>query len=136
VSRYSVREIGNKEFFTAYSGTFLLDRDEPDLVELTVRTQDLPPEAGACQVVNEVEYGRIRIHETDTLVPRESRLIAVGDQGQEMQNLATYDNCREYGSKSVIRFDAPEAVQPGDRRTQAAPVAFPPGLSFEWLLYR
>ena len=132
VSRYIVRAIGDKEFFTAYSGTFLLDRDEPDLVELTVRTQDLPPEAGACQVVNEVEYDRIRIHETDTLVPRESRLIAVGDQGQEMQNLATYDNCREYGSKTVIRFDAPEAVQPGDRRTQAAPVAFPPGLSFEW----
>ncbi len=134
VSKYRVSDRGRKQWFiTAYSGTFLLDRDDPDLVQLIARTAELRPETGKCQAVSQAEYGRVAIHGFEALIPREARLQLIGHAGDEYVNLTSYTNCREYSSKSVLRFDTPQK-DAGDPYKGGPAVAggFPPGLSFDW----
>jgi len=134
VSKYQVFDSSRSNWFiTAYSGTFLLDRDEPDLLQLIVRTADLRPETGKCQAINEVEYGRVPIHGSDVLIPKETRLWVIGRAGEEALNLTSYSNCREYSSKSVLRFETSEASGSSTSRPSSVlSSTFPPGLNFRW----
>ena len=135
LSKYQVFDSSRKNWFiTAYSGTFLLNRDDPDLVQLRIRTADLPPETGKCQAINEVEYGRVPIHGSDVLIPKTTQLWVIGRSGEEAMNRTFYANCREYSSKSVLRFNTSATT---DSNTSGVPSAdlssaFPPGLNFRW----
>ncbi len=135
-SRYHVKA---KEswFVTAYSGTFLLDPEAVDLAHMTVRTAELPPETENCQAISEVEYQRVPIHGSQALIPQESRLLLIGREGQETLNVDSYAACREYSSKSVLRFDTAESPQENGATEPAAPstrppLAIPAGLHFEF----
>jgi len=134
LSKYQVFDSNHKTWFiTAYSGTFLLNRDDSDLVQLTIRTADLPRESGKCQAINEVVYGRVPIHGSEVLIPKEARLRVIDRSGEEALNRTSYANCREYSSKSVLRFNTSAT----DSNTSGLPPAdpssaFPPGLNFRW----
>jgi hypothetical protein len=119
-SQYKVKAKQNW-FTTAYGGTFLLDPDALDLTHLTVRTAELPAETEQCQAISEVEYERAPIHGHLALIPHESRLRLIGRNGEENLNIDSYANCREYTSKSVLRFDAPE--NPAEDGAPTAPLA-------------
>jgi len=109
---------------TAYSGTLVLDPETTDIVDLTVRTAELPEETAACQAISEVAYGRISIHEHMVLIPRETRLRAIDRPGSESLNVTSFANCREYTSTVRMLFDdspietattpvaAPQPLQP------------------------
>ncbi len=90
---------------TAYSGSFLLDPQTEDLVQLTVRTAELPEATYACQAVSEIEYERIGIHGHDVLAPRETVLRTIYRDGTEAAGVTSYSGCHEYTGTSVLRFD-------------------------------
>lgn len=134
VSKYQIMETNSKDWFrTAYTGTFLLDPADSDLVRLTVRTAELPPETGKCQAISEVDYGRVLIHGGLALIPQQTRLRVIGRTGEETFNVATYANCHEFGSKTVIRFDSADVSTSGAANKPALPTEnpFPPGLHFD-----
>jgi hypothetical protein len=97
---------------TAYSGTVVLDPEAGDIVRLTVRTAELPPESTACQGISEITYGRTPIHERMALVPRETRLSTIQVSGQESLSTTSYSNCREYASKVRLIFDGATDTAP------------------------
>lgn len=105
-SRYQVK--ANQGWFvTGYSGTFLLDPHEPDIVNLTVRTAELPASTSSCQAISSVEYGRIPIHGRAILIPSETRLLTIDRTGNESLSSTTYDSCREFASQSRILLEEP-----------------------------
>jgi hypothetical protein len=130
-------EAGSAALITAYSGSFVLDPQTTDIVELKVRTAELPekPPVG-CQVRNQIEYRRLDINGHQVLIPREARLGVIYRNGKESLNTIVFANCHEYSSKSVLRFDKTEtgagaagSPQPVKLSPHATP--FPAGLRFE-----
>jgi hypothetical protein len=115
-----------------YSGTLLFDLQTSGLVKLTMRIATLPSRSSACQVANEVAYGRIPIHERLALIPRETRLDVINTSGTESSSEAKFSNCREY--KSTVRFlpGAPKNLTGPQRVAPAAPgpAPLPAGLAF------
>jgi hypothetical protein len=88
-----------------YSGTMLLDPEAKDLVNLVVRTDELPAESTACQATSEVTYARSSIHDRMVLVPHETRLYTIHATGSETLNQTSYASCREYSSTVKMVFD-------------------------------
>jgi hypothetical protein len=117
---------------TAFSGEIVLDPEAADIAQLTVRTAELPKNSDACQATSEVDYGRTKIHDRMILIPRETRLRMLRHDGTETLNVTSYENCREYSSKSRVLPEAPPSG-PGAAVTpeaQPPPSSIPAGLHF------
>ncbi len=70
-------ETGAGFVVTAYDGSFSLDAQTSDLVELAVRTAELPESTHMCQARSHIEYTRLDIHGHDVLLPRETTLQVI-----------------------------------------------------------
>jgi len=130
-SSYRVK-VPNGWAITGYGGTLLLDPQANDLVQLVVRTDELPPVSSACQATSEVTYQRTPIHQRMVLVPQETRLFTISATGGESMSQTTYANCREYASTIKMIFDDEPTVAGSVATTPApeAPTALPAGLRF------
>jgi len=89
---------------TGYDGTLLLDPQDNDLVQLVVRTNELPSASSACQATSDVSYRRTPIHERMVLVPHETKLYTISTTGDESISETSYANCREYTSTVKMVF--------------------------------
>lgn len=120
---------------TGYSGTLLLDPEANDLVQLVVRTDELPSASSACQATSEVNYRRTPIHQRMVLVPRETRLYTISTAGNESISQTSYANCREYSSTVKMIFggetlSAAPGSTPASKPTVDTPTPLPAGLRF------
>ncbi|MBZ5493896.1 MAG: hypothetical protein LAO76_23495 [Acidobacteriia bacterium] len=115
-----------------YGGTLLLDPQANDLVQLVVRTDELPSVSSACQATSEVTYQRTPIHQRMVLVPQETRLFTINATGAESMSQTTYANCREYAStiKMIFGNEPTVAGSVATTPTPEAPTALPAGLRF------
>jgi hypothetical protein len=123
---------------TSYDGSFLLDSETSDLVDLTVRTAELPRTSRACQALSDIEYQRLSIRGRELFVPRKTNLRLTYQNGREATAITSYSSCREFTSTSVIRFDDPvmdDARKPTEKMSaQPGPPTtspFVPGTRFE-----
>jgi hypothetical protein len=133
-SLYRVK-IGGAEMVPAYNGLVSLDPQTGDLAQLTTRSAPVLEDSGYCQVLDEVDYGRLRIGSRDVLLPRAARSWAVASDGLEMANEDSYSSCREYVGESTIRFDDEGSSKPADRQPEGprreTMRAIPAGLTFD-----
>ncbi len=136
-SRYQV-DSKTGPVVTAYEGSFWLDPQKEDLDHLTVRTAELPKSTESCQGIDEIEYRRSDIHGIDVLVPRTTDLRVVFRNGDEAVTTTSYSSCREFASKSSLRFDstgsgvAMTRARDAEAGVQKPPlIPFPPGLKFD-----
>ncbi len=118
---------------TAYHGTLLLDPNMADVVNLTVRTAELPDSNPACQASSEVEYQRTAIHDRMVLVPKETRLNTIDREGSEALSVTTYQSCREYSTKSRMLAVAPthDVAGPPSPAPEPSPSPLSPDLAFD-----
>jgi hypothetical protein len=118
---------------TGYTGTLLLDPEANDLVQLVVRTDELPSASSACQATSEVHYRRTPIHQRMVLVPHETRLYTITTTGSESISQTSYANCREYSSTVKMIFGG-ETISDGPSATSKLaadpPAPLPAGLRF------
>ncbi|HEV7521749.1 MAG TPA: hypothetical protein VGP89_11675 [Candidatus Angelobacter sp.] len=130
-SSYRVK-VPNGWAVTGYSGTLLLDPEADDLVQLIVRTDELPSISSACQATSEVTYKRTPIHQRMVLVPHETRLYTITAAGSESMSQTTYANCREYSSTVKMIFGETTSAGPVAAATPAAepPAPLQAGLHF------
>lgn len=136
MSSYTVRYGGVGQYTTAYRGSVFLDPEASDVVRVTEHSAELPSAIGYCQVIRELDYGRVRIGADDALLPRETHTTAVDREGGERLNVNSYDRCREYTGESVIRFDDADANETATARgaqtaQESKPAAIPSALMFE-----
>jgi len=59
---------------TAYEGSFWLNPQSADLVQLAVRTAELPTGTTACQGISEIRYTRTQIHGQNVPIPEQASL--------------------------------------------------------------
>jgi hypothetical protein len=113
----------------AYEGEFQLDPQSLDLERLTIRANQLPSGAAFLAAGATLEYQRVRIGDSDVLLPRQSRLEISLNSGRETRNDITFSNCREYQAESEIVFGAPpETESPTAPRAGRGRVALSIGL--------
>ena len=118
---------------TGYSGTLLLDPETNDLVQLVVRTDELPSVSLACRATSEVTYRRTPIHQRMVLVPHETKLFTINTSGNESTSETSYANCREYSSTIKMIFGQDTASPNPAPANTPAPSPAPPlpaGLQF------
>jgi len=120
---FSNRQLG-RETVTGYEGYFLADPGTGDLVRLLIRTNSDISETGSCESDTRLDYIRVRLNNSEFLLPRESELHIVTVNGGERTNRTTYANCHEFLGESELRFDipVPEAI------TRAAKSSGPPAI--------
>lgn len=135
ISRYQILDSNrNTTAMIAYNGTFLLDPADSDLVRLTIRTAELPSDTNKCQATTEIDYARVLIHNTQTLIPHETRLRVLGRVGEETLATTSYADCHEYSSKAVLHFEPAEITESGAATSTAAGPSqgpIPSGLHFD-----
>ena len=119
---------------TAYEGTLLVDPQTAELVRLTLRTDGMPPETGACEVNNTMNYNRFRLNGSDFLLPLETRLHIKGRNGVEMENLTVYSGCHEFLGESTLNFDTPPDAPAPKSTTSRPETVIPAGLPFRLAL--
>jgi hypothetical protein len=70
--RYRVKA-QNDWVVTGYSGTILADPETAELVRLSVRTEELPPETQSCETDSKLEFSTVRLSNDDYLLPMMTR---------------------------------------------------------------
>jgi hypothetical protein len=130
VSQYSYVFGKNREqqVKVGYGGTILVDPLTSDLMRLTIHTDPLPPESGACEVVRTVLYGRMSLNGSSFLLPTQAQISVIHPDETVAENIVTYSGCREFRGESNLRFDsAPVIASPTSGVREFAP---PAGLPF------
>jgi hypothetical protein len=117
---------------TGYDGTFLVDPQTSDLVQLVVRTRQLPPETSSCYASNTLEYGRVSMGGSDFLLPSASSLRIVHRDGGVFENHTVFSNCHEFLGESTISFNPPPGAPAAQARhgLLSRALSIPPGLRF------
>ncbi len=129
-SRYSFGN-GQHRVITGYDGTFLIDPTTTDLVQLIVRTNQLPSETGTCYASTTLNYARVNLKGDNVLLPRESLLYIYTIEGGTTTNRTAFSDCHEFLGESTLTFDSRSSVidSVGHNSVPEASL-FPPGLPF------
>ena len=108
------------------TGSFWIDPASLELVRLEVRADEIPTALGIDRSVTVIEYARMRIGNSDVLLPQGSRLQMTLLSGEVHRNDMQFSHCHEYLAESSIRFDTPDTRGPDPSPTQK--VDLPAGL--------
>jgi hypothetical protein len=132
-SRY---RFGNKlhNAIVGYDGTFLVDPATSDLKRLTVRSVRLPEEFNACEDTTVFAYGKVRLNNTDFLLPQNVILRVIFVDGSEVENRTVFSSCREFHGESSLSFDTLPTEQEVAQQKASKVVGLPPGLPFRLAL--
>jgi hypothetical protein len=125
-SRYRVKA-QNNWVITGYTGSILADPETAELVRLSVRTEELPPETRSCETDSELEYGRVRLGNDDYLLPKMTHQRFIMRDGSEGENSITFSACRDFRGESTVNF-SPKAADSRPVSVAAEPLDLPPGL--------
>jgi hypothetical protein len=128
-SHYLIKSL-NEWVPTAFNGDLWIEPESFDLLRLTARSSELPPETLACIADLDVVYERERIGSRDFLLPRRSELHFVMRDSTETHSLTTFSDCHEYHAESTLRFDEPTPTEPAGKGSGVlSSPALPPGLA-------
>jgi hypothetical protein len=134
-SHYQVRA-GTSWQAVEYGGSFWIDAKTLDLVRLEVRVDQLPGQSPLAAADTRLDYGRVRIGDSELILPRRSELRIRLGSGRESDNVTTFSDCREYQAESELRFDddaGPASVgsKPAVRTELAVPLGLPLRLALD-----
>jgi len=114
---------------TAYDGSLWIDPVSFDLKRLMVRTDELPPETGACEATTTVRYEETQIGDGRFLVPQHSELHFLMRDRSETTTTSSYSACRVYHAESTIKFDgAVPEIATSDKAPAPETRSLAPGL--------
>lgn len=111
-SKYVFRS-GGETYGAAYKGTFLADPATGDLVRLSIHTDGLPAESGACEAVTTLDYARL----AGSPLPESAEIDIVHRDGNESRIRAVYSACRLFAGKPETPAPALPALPAGIKFT-------------------
>jgi hypothetical protein len=119
----------------AYEGSFLVDPKTFDLVRLTIRASRISPEFNVCENVTTLDYGSVRLHDSEFLLPKDALLHVTNADGSELENNTVFSGCHEFLAESSVSFGTDSENAPGAAQTTVSKtLALPAGLSFRLAL--
>lgn len=103
-SGYMIR-IGDKRALVAYRGSVFADPKTLDVHRIDVIAENIPIMLDLAATDTRMDYARVKIGESDFLLPAESELTLVDLDGEEHRNHVRLTSCREFSGESVLTFD-------------------------------
>jgi hypothetical protein len=119
---------GDQWLITGYTGTLLVDPATAELVQLTVRTEELPAATHACEVDTTLEYGTVRLRGEDFLLPAFTQQRFIEQDGSEAENSIRFSACRDFQAESAVSFGAVPKLADATPQTAGAAFELPVGL--------
>jgi hypothetical protein len=126
-SGYNLRA-NNASGTAGMAGSFWFDGATLELLRMEVRGEDIPPQLGISQAVTVIDYARMRIGDSDVLLPQAASMLLILATGAAHKNDIQFSHCHEYQTASSIRFDLPDASAPAAGQP-VRKVALPGGLA-------
>lgn len=97
-------------------GTFWIDAESLDLIRIEDHAVDIPRAVGMSEIGSTVEYARMRIGNSNVLLPQSAELVVTNLDGTEMRNKIKFSGCRVYGSESTVSFGDPMEPPPAAKK--------------------
>ena len=104
----------------AERGSFWADPETYDLRRLEFHAEEIPPELLYADIFTAIDYNRVRIGESEVLLPRTADMRTVDVDGEEDRNLIEFTHCQGFHAESTLVFGAPRDAAPA-----AAPAVTP-----------
>jgi hypothetical protein len=105
----------------AERGSFWADPEMYDLRRLEFHAEEIPPELLYANVSTAIDYGRVRIGESDVLLPRAADMRTIGVDGEENLNHIEFTHCQGFHAESTLVFGTARDGAPA-----MSPAAMPP----------
>jgi hypothetical protein len=119
-SGYTVQHAGASAV-VALRGSFWADPETYDPLRLEFHADEIPPELLYADISTSIYYDRVRIGESDVLLPQTADVRTIGVDGEENRNLIEFTHCQGFHAKSTLVFGAARDAAPA-----AGPAAAPP----------
>lgn len=131
LSGYQIH-VGPNQAFVEYHGSFWVDADTLDLIRLEVRADNPPPNLNLIEATDTMEYHRMRIGDSDFLLPQSSELMMIDLAGNANRNRTQFSACRQYAGESKLSFvEAPPDVTAPAPAAPVKPISLPAGVTVE-----
>jgi hypothetical protein len=121
---------GGREAIVGYHGSFYVDANTLDLIQLEVEAENIPPELKVMRARDSVEYSRETIGGETFLLPAASELQMMDQWNSESVNRTRFSSCHQYQGESVISFGDPAAAAK-EMSKPAQVIELPAGLILE-----
>jgi hypothetical protein len=130
-SGYTIR-IGKDKAIVGYFGRVFVDSKSLDLVRLEVHASDIDPILSLKEAYTNMDYARVKIGESDFLLPLGADLTMVDNDGGESRNRMQLSACRQYTGDSTITFDEPPLTnEPAPASKTSTVIELPKGLTID-----
>ncbi|MCU1236412.1 MAG: hypothetical protein JWP63_4379, partial [Candidatus Solibacter sp.] len=134
-SHYNIKYDATSWMYVAYSGSFQLNAETADLVNMKLATGEMPPATHICLTTTNLDFERVQIGSGQFLLPKSVGQRFVYPDAGETENTTSLANCREFRGESTLTFSPGETAEAGVRRMIARdPPALPSGLRFTMAL--
>jgi hypothetical protein len=124
-SHYSYRTNNGVSRIIPYSGAFYAVPSTAELKRLVVEATQFTW-GDVCQVVDTMDYRRMKVGASDFLLPEVSTMRVIYPSGDETVNETRYSGCHEFSGESTIRFDEPGELNSKPGEAKAELKALPP----------
>jgi len=123
---------GNQSGFTAARGSFWLDPQTLDLLQLDIEGYAIPSNLAVQSISDSTTYWRVRIGQQIVLLPRYSEFRLAYADGTGKRNASVFSNCRGYTADSALTFaESPTLRLPPPTMED---LHVPPGLQLQLVL--
>jgi len=110
-SRYHIQANGASAI-VGMTGSFWIDPVSLELLRMEVRADKIPGALGLSRAVTVIDYARMRIGDSDVLLPQDAKMLLMLLSGEVRRNDIAFSHCHEYSAESSIRFDMPDSASP------------------------
>jgi len=90
-------------------------------LRLEFHADEIPPELLYADISTTIYYNRVRIGESDVLLPQTADVRTTGVNGEDSRNLIEFTHCQGFHAESTLVFGAPR-----DTASSQGPAATPP----------
>jgi hypothetical protein len=111
---------GAQSVVPAYHGLVYIDKEDPKVMRITLKVDELPPSFPIRQVDLRLIYGPARIGDTDYVLPLQAELTSSDDRRFRVKNDIEFRMYRKFGTDTNIKFDTPEALPEHELKEQPA----------------
>lgn len=110
VSGYSI-SVPDARATVGTRGSFWVDRNSLDLLRLDMHADEIPPAFPVAAVSTTIDYARVRIGDSNLLLPQTAQMHLAEVSGIESRNDIDFSQCRSFSAQSTLSFESgPPAV--------------------------
>jgi hypothetical protein len=100
------------EAHVAFSGSFWADNRSHEVIRLTTRAEEIPPNLPVREALQAIDYGRVKIGEELILLPQLADEALVLWSGEVYRNRTEFSHWKEYRGSSQLFFYDDEISEP------------------------